>query len=79
LRHIFSADIRQFRSGITHPFQEDAMRKIQLNPDALEVRSFSTTALDTTPNQDVARTELCSAVSETDGVFQCKSCGPCCL
>ncbi len=54
------------------------MRKIQLNPDALEVRSFSTTALDETPNQEMAGTTLCSAVSETDGVFQCKSCGPCC-
>lgn len=55
------------------------MRKIQLNPDALEVRSFSTAALDETPSQEMARTEFCSAVSETNGVVQCKSCGPCCV
>lgn len=52
------------------------MKTIQLNVDALEVRSFATTR-DEAPEPTAAAYPT-SAVSETDGVFQCKSCGPCC-
>lgn len=52
------------------------MKTIQLDVDALEVRSFATTR-DQAPDL-AAASYLTSAVSETDGVFQCKSCGPCC-
>lgn len=55
------------------------MRKIQLDPDALEVRSFMTTRWQDTPCNEFAPTDFCgSAVSETNGVAICKSCGPCC-
>lgn len=53
------------------------MKTIRLNVEALEVSSFATTR-DEAANDALARTTLCSAVSETDGVVQCKSCGPCC-
>lgn len=51
------------------------MQTIQLNVDALEVKSFVTTQVEAPQN---ALTYITSAVSETDGRFQCKSCGPCC-
>lgn len=55
------------------------MQTIQLNVDALKVSSFTTTSREVDQNA-IARTELCgSAVSETDGIAICKSCGPCCL
>lgn len=53
------------------------MPTIRLNVDALQVSSFATTQ-DTAAEHALAGTQLCSAVSETDGVVQCKSCGPCC-
>lgn len=51
------------------------MQTIRLNIDALKVSSFTT--------QDGAQltmlpTDIGSAVSETDGIAICKSCGPCC-
>ena len=57
------------------------MQTIRLNVDALKVKSFATTEND--PARAVLFvTALCttigSAVSETDGVAWCKSCGPCC-
>lgn len=52
------------------------MKTIQLNVDALEVRSFATTRDEA--QQTAADSYLTSAVSETDGMVQCKSCGPCC-
>jgi hypothetical protein len=57
------------------------MQTIRLNVDALKVKSFTTTVND--PARAVLfATALCttigSAVSETNGVYQCKSCGPCC-
>ncbi len=53
------------------------MQTIRLNVDALEVKSFATTEQDET-NSSLAESYITSAVSETDGVRQCKSCGPCC-
>jgi hypothetical protein len=57
------------------------MQTIQLNVDALKVISFTTTK-NRAGGSVLARTEYCtvltSGVSETDGVFNCKSCGPCC-
>jgi hypothetical protein len=60
------------------------MKSIQLNVDALTVHSFTTTT--TSPfraaENAFARTDYCtvatSGVSETNGVYNCKSCGPCC-
>jgi hypothetical protein len=51
------------------------MQTIQLKLDALEVKSFVTTQVEAPQN---APTYITSAVSETDGVVNCKSCGPCC-
>jgi hypothetical protein len=56
--------------------QEDGMQTIRLNVDALKVNSFTTT--DDAAQNAFAPTDLGSAVSETDGVAICKSCGPCC-
>jgi hypothetical protein len=59
------------------------MQTIRLNVDALEIASFTTTK-ETTGVRALAPTDFCTAgmcgsgISETDGVFQCKSCGPCC-
>lgn len=52
------------------------MQTIRLNVDALKVNSFATSAGDA--QNALAPTDLGSAVSETDGVAWCKSCGPCC-
>jgi hypothetical protein len=52
------------------------MKTIQLNVDALKVNSFATTAAEA--HNVIAPTDLGSAVSETDGIAICKSCGPCC-
>jgi hypothetical protein len=66
-------------AGPAHTYRtEDAMRTIRLNVDALEIKSFITGAPDTAHARDMAPTYITSAVSETDGMFQCKSCGPCC-
>ena len=58
------------------------MKTIQLNIDTLQVHSFTTTSTHSAENA-LGRTAYCTAitsgVSETDGVFNCKSCGPCCL
>ena len=59
------------------------MKTIQLNVESLTVRSFTTThATSRAVEKAFARTDYCtvltSGVSETDGVFNCKSCGPCC-
>lgn len=54
------------------------MPTIRLNVDALEIKSFATTTQDATAENALAATTFCSAVSETNGVFQCKTCGPCC-
>ena len=57
------------------------MQTIRLNVDTLRVTSFPTTK-NRAGGSVLARTEYCtvltSGVSETDGVFNCKSCGPCC-
>jgi hypothetical protein len=54
------------------------MKTIQLDIEALEVKSFSTTRHEDL-TCDLAPTDFCgSAVSETNGVAICKSCGPCC-
>ncbi|HYW12360.1 MAG TPA: hypothetical protein VE871_10385 [Longimicrobium sp.] len=59
------------------------MKSIQLNVDNLTVHSFMTTkATFRAAENAFARTDYCtqltSAVSETNGVYNCKSCGPCC-
>ncbi|WP_420127635.1 hypothetical protein [Longimicrobium sp.] len=55
------------------------MRTIRLNVDALEVNSFTTSFPDPARGNAMAPTDYCgSAVSETNGVAICKSCGPCC-
>lgn len=61
------------------------MQTIRLNVDALEVSSFTTTKAHAAGRAE-APTDFCtlaggctSAVSETDGVRACKSCGPCCV
>ncbi len=59
------------------------MKTIQLNVDALNVHSFTTTNAPFRAAENAfARTDYCtqltSGVSETDGVYNCKSCGPCC-
>lgn len=59
------------------------MKTIQLNVDALAVKSFTTLNTNFGAVQNAfARTDYCtqltSGVSETDGVYNCKSCGPCC-
>lgn len=53
------------------------MQTIQLNVDALKVHSFATTREDAL-DAAMAPTDIGSAVSETNGVVICKSCGPCC-
>jgi hypothetical protein len=57
------------------------MQTIRLNIDALNVKSFTTASKHALENV-LARTEYCtvltSGVSATDGVYNCKSCGPCC-
>jgi hypothetical protein len=57
------------------------MQTIRLNIDALNVKSFATAGKHALENV-LVRTEYCtaltSAVSETNGVYNCKSCGPCC-
>lgn len=60
------------------------MRKIQLNVDTLEVKSFTTSADAVGTEEERALidglrfiTEM-SACSWTNGVAVCKSCGPCC-
>lgn len=60
--------------------QEDGMQQaIRLDVDKLEVRSFITVKQDTA-RSELAPTDFCgSAVSETNGVYLCKSCGPCCV
>ena len=57
------------------------MQTIRLNLDALEINSFVTTsAKEFAVPRDAAPTDFCgSAVSETNGVYICKSCGPCCM
>lgn len=58
------------------------MKTIRLNVDALEVKSFATTTTDAARAahaQAALSTTIGSAVSETDGVVWCKSCGPCCM
>jgi hypothetical protein len=52
------------------------MQTIRLDVDALEIKSFATTK--NAAESELAPTTLGSAVSETNGVYQCKSCGPCC-
>ena len=54
------------------------MQTIRLNVDSLKIKSFVTSASDKAGAADVAPTYITSAVSETNGVYQCKSCGPCC-
>lgn len=55
------------------------MQTIRLNVDAIEVKSFTTTKHENLKS-DLAPTGFCgSAVSETNGVNLCKSCGPCCV
>jgi hypothetical protein len=55
------------------------MQTLRLDVDALEIRSFATTEQDAA-NFEFAPSDLCgSAVSETNGVVICKSCGPCCV
>jgi hypothetical protein len=55
------------------------MQTIRLDVDKIEVRSFMTTTWQNAPRNEVAPTDFCgSAVSETNGVAICKSCGPCC-
>jgi hypothetical protein len=51
------------------------MQTIRLDIDALEVRSFATTKHEANGAPDPADR---SAVSATNGVVLCKSCGPCC-
>jgi hypothetical protein len=53
------------------------MQTIRLNIEALEIRSFATTRGPAVKNE-AAPTDIGSAVSETNGVYICKSCGPCC-
>lgn len=59
------------------------MQTIRLNVEALEITSFTTTN-EPVEVRALAPTDICSApictsaVSETDGIRQCKSCGPCC-
>ena len=58
------------------------MKRIRLELDHLEVRSFPTTLGIATGHEHVEAgammaTQL-SACSETNGAFACKSCGPCC-
>lgn len=56
------------------------MQTIRLNVEALEVRSFATTQQQDRVKSELAPTDFCgSAVSETNGVYICKSCGPCCV
>lgn len=57
--------------------KEDGMQTIRLDVDALEIRSFVTTKPEVVKGE-MAPTDLGSAVSETNGVYLCKSCGPCC-
>lgn len=74
-KRIFSA-FRRTRPIIC---KGDWMQTIRLDVDALEIRSFVTTKQDV-GKSEMARTEFCgSAVSETNGVVLCKSCGPCCV
>lgn len=59
------------------------MKTIQLNVESLTVHSFTTSTATFRAAENVfARTDYCTAltsgVSETDGVHNCKSCGPCC-
>jgi hypothetical protein len=55
------------------------MKTIRLDVDALEIHSFATGEQDAGAS-GLAPSDLCgSAVSETNGVVNCKSCGPCCL
>lgn len=54
------------------------MKTMRLNLDALKVSSFATSR-DVVVRTVAAPTDLCgSAVSATNGVAICKSCGPCC-
>ena len=53
------------------------MQTIRLDVEALEIKSFATTKQNVVKG-DMAPTDLGSAVSETNGVYLCKSCGPCC-
>ena len=53
------------------------MQTIRLDVEALEIKSFVTTKKDAAKSE--APTDLGSAVSETNGVYLCKSCGPCCV
>jgi hypothetical protein len=56
------------------------MQTIRLNVEALEVKSFTTTNFEALKGDQLAPTDFCgSAVSETNGVYICKSCGPCCV
>lgn len=57
------------------------MQTIRLDVEALEVRSFATTKFEALKTDvRAAPTDFCgSAVSETNGVYICKSCGPCCV
>ncbi|MDB4949569.1 MAG: hypothetical protein JWM27_2218 [Gemmatimonadetes bacterium] len=68
------------------------MRKLHLDLENLEVASFATTAArtparGTVHGQDedgmeallLTQPTAASACSWTNGVFACKSCGPCCL
>lgn len=66
------------------------MKKIRLNVDVLKVQSYPTTGpewpeIGTVHGQQQATVLVCSgqvtcasACSETNGMFACKSCGPCC-
>jgi hypothetical protein len=55
------------------------MQTIRLNVDAIEVKSFATTKHENLKS-NLAPTDFCgSAASETNGVYICKSCGPCCV
>ena len=52
------------------------MQTIRLDVEALEVKSFATTKHEAA-NSDPDPADR-SAISETNGVYLCKSCGPCC-
>jgi hypothetical protein len=66
------------------------MKKIKLAVEELRVQSYATTGGEwadggTVHGQQQATIRVCSghvtcasACSETDGVFVCKTCGPCC-
>jgi hypothetical protein len=51
------------------------VQKIILDVDKLEIRSFPTTDED---EGGALADQITSGVSETNGVYRCKSCGPCC-